>query len=383
MSRARLLVVTPSLGGGGAERHLIRILPALMAAFEVEIATLRPDGPLRPAVPAPIGVHDIGSLGWIAAARRLRALLRRQPFDLVLSFQEAANIPVLLALRLMAPAERPRSAVSTQSAPSVVLADAKPRTRWRVSTAMRRLYPLADRIVVASEGVAGDIAAVAPGAAGRIICIYNAGIDASVVERAREPYSHPFFETGEPVLVACGRLTGQKDYPTLLRAVARVRAARAVRLIVIGDGPLDRDLAVLTRELGLGDAVDFTGYVDNPYPCMGRASLFVLSSRSEGFGNVLVEALALARPVIATDCPHGPGEILDRGTYGRLVPPGDPEALAEAVLDLLGDPDEAARMAALGPTRAALFTADRAGAAYVSLLDSLRAGAPVGIVGEL
>lgn len=383
MSRARLLVVTPSLGGGGAERHLIRILPAFMAAFEVEIATLRPDGPLRPAVPAPIGVHDIGSLGWIAAARRLRALLRRQRFELVLSFQEAANIPVLLALRLMAPAERPRSAVSTQSAPSVVLADAKPRTRWRVSTAMRRLYPLADRVIVASQGVAGDIAAVAPGAAGRIICIYNAGIDASVVERAREPYSHPFFETGEPVLVACGRLTEQKDYPTLLRAIARIRTERPARLIVLGDGPLQRDLTALARELGIDDAVDFAGYVDNPHPCMARASIYVLSSRSEGFGNVLVEALALARPVVATDCPHGPGEILDRGTYGRLVPPGDPEALAEAALDLLGDPDEAARMAALGPTRAALFTADRAGAAYVSLLDSLRAGAPVGIAGEL
>jgi len=383
MSRARLLVVTPSLGGGGAERHLIRILPALMAAFEVEIATLRPGGPLRPAVPAPVGVHEIGSLGWIAAARRLRALLRRHRFDLVLSFQEAANIPVLLALRLVTPAERPRSAVSTQSAPSVVLADAKPRTRWRVSTAMRRLYPLADSVIVASQGVAGDIAAVAPAAAGRITCIYNAGIDATVVERAREPCSHPFFATGEPVLVACGRLTGQKDYPTLLRAVARIRAGRAVRLIVIGDGPLERDLAALTRDLGLEDAVDFPGYVDNPYPCMGRASLFVLSSRSEGFGNVLVEALALARPIVATDCPHGPGEILDRGTYGRLVPPGDPGALAEAVLGLLGDPGEAARMAALGPTRAALFTSDRAGAAYVSLLDSLRAGAPVGIAGEL
>jgi glycosyltransferase involved in cell wall biosynthesis len=383
MARARLLVVTPSLGGGGAERHLIRILPALAFPFDVEIAVLRSGGTLAAAVPDGVPVHDIGSLGWVTAARRLRALVRGRRLDVVLSFQEAANIPALLALRLIAAAERPRAAVSIQSAPSVVLADARPRTRWRVATAMRRLYPLADRVIVASQGVAGDIASVAPGAAGRITCIYNAGIDASVAARAREAYAHRFFGTGEPVLVACGRLTEQKDYPTLLRAVARIRTERPVRLIVLGDGPLERDLTALTRALDIEDAVDFTGYVDNPYACMARASIYVLSSRSEGFGNVIVEALAPARPIVATDCPHGPGEILDRGDYGRLVPPGDPEAFARAVLGLLDDPQEAARLGALGPGRATLFTAERAGEAYASLLTALLAGRAVGIAAEL
>ncbi|HUF48266.1 MAG TPA: glycosyltransferase [Vicinamibacterales bacterium] len=368
MSRTRLVVVSPSLGGGGAERHMLRILPVLERAFDVSIASLRSGGDLRGDVPPDVPVHAIGTLGWLGAARRLRVLLERERPAVVLAFQEAANIPVLLACRMLSRSVRPAIVISTQSAPAVVLADARPRTRWRLSMAMRLLYPTADRIVAASTGVTADLAALAPGTAGRVRVIYNAGIDATVVERAREPWTHPFADAGVPLLVACGRLADQKDYPTLIEAIATLRVRRDVRLVVLGDGPLRTYLELDARLQGVEAIVSFAGYASNPYPAMRRADVFVLSSRSEGFGNVLVEALALARPIVSTDCPHGPREILDGDRYGWLVPPGDPAALAAALDRLLGDAAAREALGTAGPGRAALFTAERSGAAYVDLV---------------
>jgi glycosyltransferase involved in cell wall biosynthesis len=326
-------------------------------------------------VPPDVRVHVIGTLGWLAAARRLRALFARERPAVVLAFQEAANIPVLLACRMLARSARPAVVVSTQSAPSIVLADARPRTRWRLSTAMRVLYPAADRIVAASTGVTSDLAAVAPRAAGRVRVIHNAGLDASVAERAGETWTHPFLDDEVPIIVACGRLTEQKDYPTLLAAIAALRARRDVRVVVLGDGPLRTYLGLDARLQGVDDIVSFAGYATNPYAAMRRADVFVLSSRSEGFGNVLVEALALGRPIVATDCPHGPREILDGGRYGRLVPPGNPAALADALDALLGDAALCGQLSASGPARAACFSAERSAEAYEKLIREVAGGA--------
>ena len=350
---------------------MLRILPSLAEAFDVELATLRSGGALEGDVPSGMPVHRIDSLAWVTAGWRLRRLIAAKRPGIVLGFQEAANIPLLAATGSIGRSARPLAVISTQSAPSVVLADARPRTRWRLTTAMRRLYPKADRLIAPSEGVARDLSAIVPRAAARVRVVHNAGIDAAVTTRAREPWTHRFLTDGVPILVAAGRLTEQKDYPTLVGAIARLRARREVRAIVLGDGPLRTGLEALARELGVSDVLDLAGYVANPYPAMARADVYVLSSRSEGFGNVLAEALALGVPIVATDCPHGPGEILDRGRYGMLVPPGDPDALAAAIGRMLDDRQAARTFADAGPTRAREFTAERSGAGYVKLLHDL------------
>jgi glycosyltransferase involved in cell wall biosynthesis len=170
----------------------------------------------------------------------------------------------------------------------------------------------------------------------KIKVIYNPVITPELFARAEEPLDHPWFRPGEPpVVLGVGRLTQAKDFPTLIRAFALVRKERPARLMILGEGEERPKLEALVRELRLEEDVALPGFVDNPYKYMKRAAVFVLSSRWEGFGIVLVEAMALGTPVVATDCPSGPAEILENGKWGRLVPPGDPEALAKAILDTL------------------------------------------------
>jgi glycosyltransferase involved in cell wall biosynthesis len=365
----RLLIVTPSLGGGGAEHHLIRILPALADAFDVHLATLKRGGALVPHVPAGVTCHQIDSRGWLVAAWRLRRLIQRIQPTLLFGIQEAANIPLLIGRRTLASAARPATAISIQTSLSAVLVRAKPRTRTRMRLAIGRLYPDADAIITTSTGIVRDLAQIAPAASARATVIANASVTEAIAERAAVPCDHPFFADGTaPVVVACGRLIEPKDYPTLLRAMALVRAPQPPRLIILGNGPLATDLRALARDLGIADRVSFAGYVDNPYAFYARATLFVLSSQWEGFGNVIAEALACGTPVVSTDCPHGPGEILDHGRYGVLVPPGDPAALARAIGNTLDDRTLRERLAAAGPKRAALYTVTASGRAHVALL---------------
>ena len=368
----RLLLVTPSLGAGGAERHLLRILPALTVRFETHLATLKSGGIFESGLSPDVVLHRIGSLHWIAAAMRLRHVLSTECPAIALSFQEASNVPLLLAVRGLPRARRPVTAVCVQTHLPSVLAHARPRTRVLMRTAVSWLYPLADRVIAVSQGVAQDLLGLSPSLSGRTTVIYNAGVDPRAASLAREPNDHPFLQAGRaPVLVACGRLTTPKDYPTLLRAVGLIAATRQIRLVVCGDGPLHDSLVALTKAEGLSDIVDFVGYTANPYAYMARATVFVLSSRWEGFSSVVVEALACGAPVVATDCPHGPAEILDNGRYGRLVPPGDPQALADAVQVYLDRPDVAQAFSERGPSRAADFAAERSQREYIRLLESL------------
>lgn len=141
-----------------------------------------------------------------------------------------------------------------------------------------------------------------------------------------------------PVILAAVRLSAEKDYPTLLRAFALMKGRQDAKLIILGEGDERENLEKLAKALGIDSDVRLLGYVANPYPYMASATVFVLSSIYEGFGNVLVEAMACGTPVVSTDCPYGPGEILEGGAYGALVPVGDASALADAMLQTIRRP---------------------------------------------
>jgi glycosyltransferase involved in cell wall biosynthesis len=175
------------------------------------------------------------------------------------------------------------------------------------------------------------------------------------------------------VVLGVGRLTSQKDFPTLIRAAAEVHSQRPVRLMILGEGEDRASLEQLAQELGMGGDAALPGYVDNPYAYLSRAALFVLSSVHEGLPTVLIEALAVGSPVVATDCRSGPREILDDGRLGRLVPVGDATTMAGAIIAALDEPRPPITASDLAP-----YDEDVAAGEYVHLFERVlarRAGA--------
>ncbi|MDF1614760.1 glycosyltransferase [Desulfurivibrio dismutans] len=206
----------------------------------------------------------------------------------------------------------------------------------------RWLYSYADKLIAVSNGVRSDLInnfAIPPE---QIEVIYNPTVTPDIALRCRQPVAHPWLaDDGPPVIMGLGRLTPQKDFATLLRAFARLRQHRPCRLIILGEGPLRPDLHATACELGIEEDFDLPGYVQDPMPWLARAELFVLSSRYEGLANVIIEALAAGTPVVCTDCPSGPDEILLGGRLGPLVPIGDVDAMSEAMNAVLTSPPPA------------------------------------------
>jgi glycosyltransferase involved in cell wall biosynthesis len=239
----------------------------------------------------------------------------------------------------------------------------------------RWFYPMADELITVSDGVAEDMTAFTGIPRQRFRTIANPTVTDHIVSASRVVPDEPWLEQRlAPVIVAAGRLTGQKDFPTLLRAFAELSAGREVRLIILGEGRDRPQLETLVRQLALTDRVRMPGFIANPYPYFARADLFVLSSRWEGSPNVLVEALALGTPVVSTDCPSGPREILRGGACGRLVPVGDHAAMARAMDETLDAPPAAEVLRGAAEP----YQARRSAGAYLEALGMAGGSTPEG-----
>jgi glycosyltransferase involved in cell wall biosynthesis len=226
----------------------------------------------------------------------------------------------------------------------------------------------AHAVVAVSEGVADDLAVRATLLRRRISVIYNPVVFPGFYDRMLEPVNHPWLAAdAPPFLLAVGRLVEQKDFATLIAAFAIVVRSKNLRLIILGEGPLHDDLMARAESHGVADRVSFAGFQANPLPFMRKAAVLVMSSAYEGFGNVLVEALACGTPVVSTDCPYGPKEILESGRFGRLVPVGDKEAMAEAIIATLEHPLPKEILQARGHE----FTVERSADDYLKLFETL------------
>ena len=298
------------------------------AGREVHVVSLLGGGPLRQMLPDTVVLHELLAtdnrpkglaLAW-KALPSLVPLIRMVKPHAVLSTMTGTNLLVVLACGWA----RIRTRLVLREASS--LANTKSAVKRQ---AMRWLYRRADGLVAVSAGVARDLRGLGL-SSDRIHVIRNL-VD---VERLRQLASvglPPELWNKAPYVVSLGRLTEAKDFPTLLRAYAISTLRDSHHLIIVGEGDQRTNLENLILALGLADCVLLAGAMDNPYAVLAGASLHVLSSRWEGYPNVLLEALALKVPVVSTDCPHGPREILDGGRHGRLAPVGDPAALARAM----------------------------------------------------
>ena len=221
---------------------------------------------------------------------------------------------------------------------------------------------LADCVVALSRGVQGDLLSISPALTDKSEVIYNAGFDQDVVVQSQQAIERPPGE--QPLLVACGRLTRQKGFPYLINAMVEIRKRLPAHLWIVGEGE-DRDaLTRQIRETGLSSCVRLLGFQQNPYRYMSAADVFVLSSLWEGFGNVIVEAMACGVPVVSTACPHGPEEILCHEESGLLVPVADARSLAAAVVRVLDDGQLRSRLSQVGQQRAMEFSAEQVARSY-------------------
>lgn len=362
-NRSQIAIYLPSLRGGGAEKVMVTLANGFAAyGYGVELVLARAEGPYLADVSDKVRIIDLNASRVFFSLPALVRYLRRERPRALLSALNHANVIAVAARALARSATR--LVVSEHNNLTIAARAERSAAGRAVHAAMRWTYLRADGVVAVSAGVADDLARWAALPRARIEVIYNPVVTPALVARAAESPAHPWFgDGGPPVVIGVGRLTVQKDFATLMRAFALLRADRPSRLVILGEGGERAALAALVAELGLQDAVALPGFVDNPYAWMRGAALFVLSSAWEGLPTVLIEAMACGTPVVSTDCPSGPAEILEGGRWGRLVPAGDAAALASAMAAAL---DETAPPAVA--VRAADFSAERALEAYLRVL---------------
>ncbi len=293
-------------------------------------------------------------------------LTKNQP-DIVFSAFTDINLVALLAFRV--------AKVSTK----IIVSEHEPWTEQFMDKANNRkrnwyfppselskLYSEAQGIIAVSHGCAEGLASAINLEKNKISTIYNPIISADLFDLAQKEVVHKWIKQKDcPVILGVGRLSYEKNFSLLIKALALVKKHRPSKLIILGNGKEFSKLQLLVKEYNLSDDVDFPGFVDNPYAFMAQADLFVLSSFMETLSNVLVEALACGCPVVSTDCPSGPAEILEHGKYGPLVPVNDEKALAEAIISVLNDPPDSNWLQKRGLD----FTTEKAAKAYLELAE--------------
>ncbi|MEO3432602.1 glycosyltransferase [Inquilinus sp. CAU 1745] len=344
----RIAIYLPSLRGGGAERAMATLANGFAArGLSVDLVLANAEGPyLEDVDHHSVRVVDLQSRGVFFSLPGLVRYLRHEQPRVLFSALSHANVVAVWARGL---AEIPTRLVISERANLSVTQQFSPGFRqWLVPRFMRAAYPRADRIVAVSAGVADDLAIAINLPRERISVVHNPIVTETLLRQSNEPLTHPWLAPDAPPLIlAAGRLAPQKDFATLIHAFARLRSVRPARLMILGDGIMRDDLMTLAVELGAQKDVAMPGFVDNPFAWMRRSSLFVLSSAFEGLPGVLIQAMACDAPVVSTDCPSGPAEILENGRWGRLVPVGDVSAMAGAMAAALDDsaPPDVARRA--------------------------------------
>jgi glycosyltransferase involved in cell wall biosynthesis len=334
----RIGVFVSFSGTGGVERMILNLCEGLAArGCRVDLLQVKAHSQHLGQLPSMVHVRKLNAEHTLSSLPALVRYLKTEHPDALLAAKNRANQVAVLAKK--ASGVPTRVVVRMGTTVSAALAG---KNRWRKLfwyLPMRLIYRNADAVVAVSQGVARDMARITGLPASGIQIIPNPVITPRIFRLARVPVPHTWLvKGGEPVIVGIGRLTRQKDFPTLIRALAGVRRKLPCRLIILGEGKDRGSLEHLAKRLSLSEQIAMPGFVENPYAYLKRAALFVLSSAWEGSPNALTEALALGVPVVATDCPSGPREILKDGAIGRLVPVGDPDALAAAMLATLSAP---------------------------------------------
>jgi len=334
----------PSLRGGGAEGTMVRLANELASrGYQVDLVVVQAEGPWSDKVSDKVRVVDLDRPRVLAALIPLRKYLRGRSGVFV---SNMTHLNIISTVSLMMLKNRPRLFVVEHNDLQIRMNRMSKFVRILAARLLGRIYRLADQVLAVSRDLAEDISSIL-GFNKDAIGVLPNGLDLEAIESLADELAAFSVQkaASRPVLVAIGRLVPQKGFAVLLDAMAKVIRRREAQLVVLGEGVLRKSLEKKAQELGISEYVLFPGFISNPYPVLKHADIFVLSSFYEGFGIVLLEAMACGTPVIATNCHWGPAELLKDGEAGMLVPPGDPELLADAVLKMLEDPEKAGEYA--------------------------------------
>jgi glycosyltransferase involved in cell wall biosynthesis len=331
-----------NLHPGGIQRVVLTLATGLHGrGYTVDIVLVSDEGALRSEVPDGVQVHALGSDRALTSLPDFVRYVRRNEPDVVVSASDSTNLllPWIKSLGFL-------DARVFVSVHNNMTQYAQMDGVWynrALPFLIDKSYPRADGVITVSEGIAEDLREISEALVNHTVVVHNPVVDKTLLAQAQSEANHPWLqENGRPVVLGVGRLVPQKNFPLLVRAFAMLREEMDARLILLGSGPERTRIRSLTKQLSVSEYVSLPGHTDNPYPYFKAASLFVLSSDHEGFGNVIVEAMACGCPVVSTDCPSGPREILEGGRWGRLIPVNDAEALAEAMQETLAEPPDSA-----------------------------------------
>ena len=390
------------LKGGGIQKNLLRLAESFSKrGLRVDLVICKAKGPYEAHIPHGVNLVALESKAFRSTSRllatadvlaaeppscwpalqpvllppwaqRVSALARYLQQARPQALLAAGNILNCIALLARRRVDAPtRLVVSERNHLSAYIQGKSRPWRWRrLPKLIARTYPWADAVVAVSDGVADDLALSTGLPRERITTVYNPIVSEELFAQANAPLHHTWFAPdAPPVVLGTGSLDPKKDFPTLLRAFARVRRQRRVRLMILGEGKGRTELEALAEELDIVYDLALPGFVANPFAYMARSAVFVLSSTYEGLPTVLIEALACGCPIVSTDCPSGPAEILQDGLHGQLVGVGDDRALAEAITAALDDPPDTERLR----RRAAAFSVEHGAQRYLEvMLDGLR-----------
>jgi glycosyltransferase involved in cell wall biosynthesis len=375
--------------GGGAQRDMVLLCNGLAAkGVSITVLALQTEGPLRALLDPAISVVEVPGRHLRYAIPGLRRLIRGMalgdmPPSVVLSSEASLNLCTLIAVRTLPRRSRPKLVLREVGSPSIAQ-DHDPYLQNRIAyRILRRVYAYADRIITLTEGARRDLTQNFAVPEEMIsVMLTNAVVPAAAADRIALWDG----ETGRErdLIVSVGRLSPEKDQRTLIRAMTLLPATSAWRLAIVGDGPERPALEALARSCGLDGRVVFTGQVADPFAWMMRARVAVCASVYEGLCNAIIEALACGTPVVSTNCPYGPVEILQGGRYGTLTPVGDVPALAAAIAAALaGSPDRSALRA-----RGMNYTTARAADSFLDIIADFRplparTGRPLAVAGAL
>jgi glycosyltransferase involved in cell wall biosynthesis len=337
MKPKHICIFPDRLDNGGVGRYAINLSEALLAqGAKVDIFVTAETGELFPQRPKQARLF-VGGGSTKTSVLPLFKYLRSERPDLLITAN--GYIDILSVVVNMLARHSTQQVVTIHTARSADDMSGKERLKQIYDGLCRWLYPWSKHVVAVSEAVAKDARTYF--GLKKVQVIYNPVVTPSLYTKSQDKAEHPFYQQKTaPILLAIGRLTTQKDFGTLLKAFALIRKQQNVKLLILGEGEDRPMLETLAKELNINQDLSMPGFVDNPYPYIKEADVLVSSSAWEGLPTVLIEALALGTPVVATDCPGGSGEILMGGTYGGLVEMKNPTMLAQSVIHTLATPPD-------------------------------------------